>query len=87
MARTEPRLQPETPERLDHDGLRLGELQPDLRPAVDPAARVDHLGEDRLGGGAKDGGIGRGHRISLSGPRQRPCGTITPPTLPSEESH
>ena len=45
------RFQPETAERVDDHGLRLGQLQPDLGAAVDPPAHVDDVGEDRLGGG------------------------------------
>ena len=52
VARPSRGRQPELPKRLGDDGLRLGELEPDLGPAMDPAPDLDHVGEDRLGGRA-----------------------------------
>ena len=55
VATAEPRFQADAAERVGDDGLRLGQLQPDLRTPVDAPADLDDVGEDRLGGGQECG--------------------------------
>ena len=50
-------LEVEPRQRLEHRGLRVGQVQPELRDAVQPAAQVDELRGDAAGHGE---GVGHG---------------------------
>jgi hypothetical protein len=59
----EPRIQSENLQRLDHDRLRLWQLQPDLRTAMEAAPHLDHVRQDRLAGGQQRCESVRGGRV------------------------
>ena len=52
-------LEVEAGERLEHHGLGVGQVQPELGDAVQPAAQVDQLGADPARDGEGVGSVGR----------------------------
>ena len=54
-------LEHEPVERVEHRGLRVGQLEPELGPTVHAAAEVDHVGQQAIGVGEELGRAERGH--------------------------
>ena len=80
-------LEPDRPQRLDHDRLRPGQPEADLGAPVEPAAHLDDVGERGAGGRQERmdrGGFG-GHEGSLLATRTPPdCRTPTGCRAPAD---